>query len=194
MRWRKRVRSSAEEDVHGRERNIIWHATRDQHEQCADEQTRVERNPSIDDVCGEAPERTPHQQTHLRGQRDSSDLRSRTTILLRNGWQGYGLTDNEELAGPSTKPEKGERKAMAVTHRVNRIAKAIEEEQFPLEGRHADLFDGLVDERHLLCEHRVDASDVENFLVHVDAGVARRLYAWRPRPRWRARWKLGLPT
>ena len=38
-------------DIHCCKRDVVWHATRDQYEQCADEKTRVERNFSPDDVC-----------------------------------------------------------------------------------------------------------------------------------------------
>lgn len=38
-------------DIHCCKRDVVWHTTRNHHEQRADEKTRVERGSSPDDVC-----------------------------------------------------------------------------------------------------------------------------------------------
>lgn len=38
-------------DIHCCKRDVVWHATRDHYEQCADEKTRVERDSSPNNVC-----------------------------------------------------------------------------------------------------------------------------------------------
>ena len=52
-------------------------------------------------------------------------------------------------------------------HRVNSVPKAIEEKQFPLEGRHADFVDGRVDEGHFPGKNWVDVRGV----VYVGRGA-----------------------
>lgn len=56
-------------------------------------------------------------------------------------------------------------------YRINRIAKPIKKEELPLKRRHADFFNSLVNESHLLSKYWVDLGSIENLILQVNAGV-----------------------
>lgn len=82
---------------HSRERDVVRHSASNQHECSAQKQARIEGEFPSNYIGRKPPDCSPDEKANLGGQRNASNVLARIPELLRSGWLGDGLTDDQEL-------------------------------------------------------------------------------------------------
>ena len=72
--------------LHRRKGDIVWHGSSNQDKYSARQETRVESELSSNDIGGETPDASTHEETDLGRQGNSRDTWTRQPVLLLNSW------------------------------------------------------------------------------------------------------------